>query len=171
MRRSIIHALTAYALLASTASQCFAILINTDTLGNMKRGQAEYFNTNAEQRSTLKVHLLGGVNAPGLYKVPDNANLLEAVALAGGTAPSADLGKVHVRRTVNGELKTLDFDLANLVSDKTRAAPTLANNDVILIEHQSNQISSTLGIVATIMGIISSGLLAYVTINNLSKTK
>lgn len=44
----------------------------------------------------VTVQIAGAVNKPGIYKVPDNKRVLEAIAIAGGYLPDADLDKVNL---------------------------------------------------------------------------
>lgn len=46
------------------------------------------------------VHVLGEVAKPGLYVLDDGARVAEALAAAGGTVPTADLGGVNLARVV-----------------------------------------------------------------------
>lgn len=171
LRTNKLIPIATYLVLLTFSTQCFGVMINTDTLAAGKRSQSEYFNTNLDSRLTVKVQIVGGVGSPGVYHLPDNSTLLEALSLAGGATNNADLSKVYVRRMVGNETKSFQYDLPSLMKDTSKPLPTISNRDTILIEPQSTQASTTLAMVATIMGIISSGLLAYVTINNITKNK
>lgn len=48
--------------------------------------------------SSIYVHVLGEVAAPGLYLLDPDARLVDAVAAAGGTLENADLGAVNLAR-------------------------------------------------------------------------
>ncbi|MBI3557052.1 MAG: SLBB domain-containing protein [Deltaproteobacteria bacterium] len=171
MRRTTFTVLSSYLLLLTFTSQCYATSLGLESLTGLKRGQSEYFNTNLDQRLTIQVQVVGGVSAPGIYHIPDTANLLDALSLAGGTNPNSDLAKVHLRRNEGGQYKTVVYDLAQVLHDTSKPLPALANHDIIMIEPQSQAVSNNLALIATIVGIISSGLLAYVTIHNIQQGK
>ena len=125
---------------------------------NLSRGQAEYFNANKERRFEVTINLVSGVQAPGIYHLPDSTNLLEAISLAGGTVPDADLSKVHVKRTTeNGTFQTFQYDLSEIVSEKNVRLPAISDRDTILIE-TTNRVQNTmlrLAIISIILGVIT----------------
>lgn len=63
----------------------------------------------AKRRFTV----IGQVQKPGSYVLPEeqSADLLQAVAMAGGFTRLADTGKVTIRRTVNGEEKSFKVSI------------------------------------------------------------
>lgn len=52
----------------------------------------------APVEATIYVHLLGAVASPGLYGLPENSRVIDAVAAAGGFADQADQGAVNLAR-------------------------------------------------------------------------
>lgn len=48
----------------------------------------------------LLVHVVGAVNAPGLYELPDGSRVADALARAGGPTPRADLETVNLASPV-----------------------------------------------------------------------
>jgi hypothetical protein len=170
LRSKAFQAFTIQLTLLAFTNQLFAASLLLDSSAG-KRGQAEYFNSNEDQRLTMKVQLVGGVTSPGVYHLPDNVTLIEALTLAGGTVSTADLGKVHVRRLESGETKTFTYNLADVMSDSKSELPKLKNHDLVLIETKDTSAQSNLVLISTIFGIITSGLLIYVTTNNLTKSK
>jgi len=129
-----------------------------DDRKNVQRGQAEYFNMNKDQRFEVQVNLVGGVQTPGVYHFPDNTNLIEALSLAGGTVPNADLGDVRVKRQLpNGTFQTYKYDLRNIVSDEKSPFPVITNKDTVLVNtSNSNQtIVTTLSIVSVLLSTIA----------------
>ncbi len=51
----------------------------------------------------VKVHVTGAVNAPGVYTVRDGARISDALEMAGGPTPDADLEAVNLARRVRDE--------------------------------------------------------------------
>jgi hypothetical protein len=77
-----------------------------------------------EQGLEMLVHILGEVQKPGEYRVPDNTDLLELVAKAGGPTEFANLSWVKIRRVMPVELSA--------TRNVTRLSPTVAVMDVNL---------------------------------------
>ncbi len=54
--------------------------------------------------AALVVHVLGQVNRPGVYELPDGARAIDAIGAAGGLTPSADPSGLNLARPlVDGE--------------------------------------------------------------------
>lgn len=49
----------------------------------------------------IRVHLIGAVNAPGVYELPPGSILQDAINAAGGLTPSADAGRLNLARPLN----------------------------------------------------------------------
>lgn len=54
----------------------------------------------AQSTSTLFVQVVGAVVAPGVYEVPVDSRVMDAVALAGGLSPDADPASLNLARIV-----------------------------------------------------------------------
>lgn len=54
----------------------------------------------AAPAATVYVHILGQVERPGLYQLPDGARVVDAVAAAGGLTDAADAAGVNLARVV-----------------------------------------------------------------------
>jgi hypothetical protein len=53
-----------------------------------------------EKGLEMVVHILGEVQKPGEYRVSDNTDVLELIAVAGGTTEYSNLGRVRIRRVM-----------------------------------------------------------------------
>lgn len=143
-----------------------------ESFSGRSAGQAEYFNSNRERRMMIQVNILSGVARPGLHQVPDNTNIVDALALAGGLSADADFEKVFVKRKVSGEkarYQTLEYDLTELVQDDKSAYPLLQNHDTVLIEQRSKtdqRLLTFLTILASTVGIVSGVVLVNKTLKN-----
>ncbi len=130
---------------------------------NVERGQAEYFNSNRDQRFEIKVNLVGGVQTPGIYHLPDTTNLIEAISLAGGTVTNADLGNVYVKHPTPSGFETHHYDLSKIISNPEMKFPQITDRDTILIEttNTSQNLVVALSIIGSVLGILTTGYLFY----------
>lgn len=79
--------------------------------------------------------VLGRVNRPGRFEMgaAESVNILEALAEAGGAAPTANLSRVVIQRMVDGELKRYEVD-ARLEAGEKQAKPfTIEPDDIITV--------------------------------------
>ena len=53
--------------------------------------------------SDIRVYIIGGVENPGVYSVPDGSRWIDAIDAAGGSTSDADLDGVNLARRVNDE--------------------------------------------------------------------
>lgn len=123
-------------------------------------GQAEYFNSNKDKRMMIQVNILSGVARPGIHQVPDNVNLMDALALAGGLTSEADYEKVFVKRRAadKASYNTVQYDLQELIDDRKQGFPLLQNQDTILIDARpktDQKLLTALTIIASMVGIVS----------------
>jgi DNA uptake protein ComE-like DNA-binding protein len=135
-----------------------------DDRRNIQRSQAEYFNTNKDARFEVKVNMVGGVQLPGVYHLPDNTNLLEAIALAGGTVPNADLSNVYIKRQEpNGTFETFHYDVGKMVADKDVHLPPIGDHDTVLVEtsNANQNWVLALSILSAALGVLATGYVFY----------
>lgn len=152
----------ALVLFSGHSTPAFAYELNFGLEGaSGKRGQAEFFNTNPEQRVMIKLNLVAGVGIPGIYHVPDNTNLLEAISLAGGGASNADLSEVYVRRETPDGTKTFEYNLDSVMKNPKTPFPKLENFDTIYVKQDNSQQAwmSRLTLVSLVLGILSTSAL------------
>lgn len=79
--------------------------------------------------------VLGRVNRPGRFELSaaESINILEALAEAGGAAPTANLSRVVIQRMVDGELKRYEVDARILADDKQAKPFTIEPDDIITV--------------------------------------
>lgn len=79
--------------------------------------------------------VLGQVQTPGTYSIPDeeNLDLLGAIAAAGGFTRLADTGKVVLRRSTNGREETQTIDVRGLLNGKGGTSIKILPNDTITV--------------------------------------
>ncbi len=88
-----------------------------------------------------EINLLGQVRRPGIYTLPpllDSIDLIEAIALAGGTTDEKDLGIVHVKRLIDGKETSLSIDAKDIGRDKAGANFPLYAGDTVIVEVVDN---------------------------------
>lgn len=99
----------------------------------------------------MMVHILGEVQKPGEYRVPDNTDLLELLAKAGGPTEFANLSWVKIRRVMPVELSAtrnvtrlsptvsvMDVNLESAWKKKNNGAvPRLVPGDVVVVSRNS----------------------------------
>lgn len=83
--------------------------------------------------ASQKLTVDGAVTSPGVYTMQGSTSLLQAVAIAGGPTPVADLTKVAVFRTIDGRRAVALFDLS-AIRDGTAADPQVLRDDVIVVD-------------------------------------
>lgn len=64
------------------------------------------------------VYILGQVNRPGQFVAPGTVDVMQALALAGGTGVFANLDKIKILRRVNGNLIAIPFDYRDIEKGK-----------------------------------------------------
>jgi polysaccharide biosynthesis/export protein len=62
-----------------------------------------------------RIYVSGQVRNPGAYSIPAGTTLLQALTLAGGPSERASLGRLRIVRLVDGEQKTIDAELDQVV--------------------------------------------------------
>jgi hypothetical protein len=62
-------------------------------------------NRSGVEQLKMNVYILGQVNKPGLYLVPDDTDFLTLLALAGGPREDAKLSKIRIIRPINPNLE------------------------------------------------------------------
>lgn len=81
-----------------------------------------------------KVTVDGSVVEPGVYAMSGPTTLLQAVAMAKGPDPRyANLNRVAVFRTINGQRNAAVFDLKAIRAGKA-PDPVILGNDVVVVE-------------------------------------
>jgi len=64
------------------------------------------------------VYVLGQVNRPGQFIAAGNIDVMQALALAGGTSVFANLDKIKILRRVNNNLIAIPFDYSDIEKGK-----------------------------------------------------
>ena len=91
------------------------------------------------QSNGEQITVEGSVNKPGLYPVPGELSLLQAVAMSGGPTEGANPHKVAIFREIEGERKVAVFDLTDIRNGKTKDPAVYGNDIVVMDGNQTRQ--------------------------------
>lgn len=110
------------------------------------------------------VYILGEVATPGAYPAAEGLDLLQLIALAGGTTPEARLDNVAVVMDGGASQVVATVDLDNVIENGTAAPFYLGSGDRVVVQGTTSSVlAQTLGITSTVLGygrdILSSYLL------------
>lgn len=83
--------------------------------------------------TSQKVTVDGAVMQPGVYAIAGKTTLLQAVAMARGTALDANLKRAVIFRTINNQRMAAVFDLAQIRAGRMDD-PEIFGNDVVVID-------------------------------------
>lgn len=93
------------------------------------------------EAASQKVTVDGAVTRPGVYEMRGRTTLLQAVAMAEGPAPTADVGSVAIFRTVDGQRMVAVFDL-RAIRNGAAEDPVISGDDVVVVD--TSRLNSTL---------------------------
>ena len=93
------------------------------------------------EAASQKVTIDGAVAKPGVYEMRGSTSLLQAVAMAEGPSPIADLTKVAVFRTIGGQRSVALFDLQAIRQGRAED-PAVLGDDVIVVD--TSRMSATM---------------------------
>ncbi len=85
------------------------------------------------EAASQKITVDGAVVKPGVYVMRGSTSLLQAVAMAEGPSRVADLSKVAVFRTIDGQRSVAVFDLAAIRQGRL-SDPEVLGDDIIVVD-------------------------------------
>ena len=85
------------------------------------------------EAASQKITIDGAVTKPGVYEMRGTTSLLQAVAMAEGPSRVADLTKVAVFRTINGQRSVALFDLQAIRQGRADD-PTVLGDDIVVVD-------------------------------------
>jgi polysaccharide export outer membrane protein len=81
-----------------------------------------------------KIYVLGQVNDPGTFIVNPQVDVLQALAMAGGTTPFAELDNIKILRRSNGQQSALSFNYKDVVRGRNLTQNVmLESGDVVVV--------------------------------------
>ena len=103
--------------------------------GYLQRPQVTVF---VKEFSSQRITLEGAIKTPGIYPLTGKTSLLQAVAVAGGLDPLADLNGVVLFRQVDGKKMAAAYNMRDLRSGRVDD-PQLYGDDIIVIEQSGSK--------------------------------
>ncbi len=91
-----------------------------------------------KEYTSQRITLEGSLKNPGIFPITGKTTLLQAVALAGGLDPLADLKGVVVFRQVQGKKMAAVFDLRAVEAGRAED-PQVYGDDVIVVEQSGSK--------------------------------
>lgn len=86
---------------SATAESVQAVGAQQSTQSTAQPGASESPQGGASGEATVRVHVAGAVNNPGVYTLPAQGRTVDAIAAASGAAADADLDRVNLAGTLS----------------------------------------------------------------------
>ena len=81
-----------------------------------------------------KIYVIGQVNAPGTFVVNPQVDVLQALSMAGGTTPFADLNNIRILRRNNSKQSAFSFNYKEVVAGRKLEQNVMLNSgDVVVV--------------------------------------
>ena len=103
--------------------------------GYLQRPQVTVF---VKEFSSQRITLEGAVKNPGIYPLSGRTSLLQAVAVAGGLDPLADLRGVVLFRRVDGQRMAAVYDMRELRRGRIED-PRVYGDDIVVVEQSGSK--------------------------------
>lgn len=103
--------------------------------GYLQRPQVTVF---VKEFSSQRITLEGAVKNPGIYPLSGRTSLLQAVAVAGGLDPLADLRGVVLFRRVDGQRMAAVYDMRELRRGRIED-PQVYGDDIVVVEQSGSK--------------------------------
>ena len=103
--------------------------------GYLQRPQVTVF---VKEFSSQRVTLEGAVVKPGIYPLTGKTTLLQAVAVAGGLEPLADLEGIVLFRQIDGKKMAAGYSMRALRSGAVED-PQLYGDDIVVVEQSGSK--------------------------------
>ena len=103
--------------------------------GYLQRPQVTLF---VKEFSSQRITMEGAVKNPGIYPLTGKISLLQAVAVAGGLDPLADLGGIVLFRQVDGKKMAAAYNMRELRGGRIED-PQLYGDDIVVVEQSGSK--------------------------------
>lgn len=121
--------------------------------------------TQVKRKNVL--YVTGAVNTPGPIRFEENLDIYDAIAMAGGPTDGAQLDKVKVLSKDMQYAQSYSIDLREYAGTGAPARYILSQEDhVVVPARRAGFFGSTIGTVATALGVVTSAVLLYQALNS-----
>ena len=103
--------------------------------GFLQRPQVTVF---VKEFSSQRITMEGAVKNPGIYPLTGKISLLQAVAVAGGLDPLADLNGLVLFRLIDGKKMAAAYSMRDLRSGRIED-PQLYGDDIVVVEQSGSK--------------------------------
>jgi len=103
--------------------------------GFLQRPQVTIF---VKEFSSQRITMEGAVKNPGIFPLTGKTSLLQAVAVAGGLDPLADLNGIVLFRQIEGKKMAAAYNMRDLRSGRIED-PQLYGDDIIVVEQSGSK--------------------------------
>jgi protein involved in polysaccharide export with SLBB domain len=105
-----------------------------------------------------RIQVLGAVRAPGTFPISAAETVTQAVALAGGFMPNADLRKIRLTRTTSHGVVAYQLDLQGFLYDgHPRADLPMEPGDTITVPSEKSFLRSVIDGFVTLVPLVTAG--------------
>jgi polysaccharide export outer membrane protein len=96
-----------------------------------------------EQYGKNSFSMLGQVQKPGVYDIPEGSHMtvVDALSLAGGFTPNASQNDVNVKRMVHGELSIFKVKAGDMTEDPDVVPFEILPGDIVLVQYRNSAFS------------------------------
>ena len=113
------------------------------------------------------IYVIGAVNTPGPIQYEDNIDIIEALSLAGGPADNANMKKATIIKKDGLYGQTMEINLDQYVENGTPARYIIGKEETVLLPaNRDGFLRRNVGTIATVLGIATSALIIYNTLDN-----
>lgn len=110
----------------------------TEKLRDQYRGEVPRVTVSVMKPTGLQFSVMGKVNSPGVFSPGRSVSIIEALALAGGPAPFANLKDIVVMRKIGTGLQTYHLDARKIFKGSSsnidlKELQALQTGDLILV--------------------------------------
>ena len=133
------------------------------------QGPSYYTIKEFPNQKLVPIRLVGGVNRPGYYLVPENTSLLTLLSYSGGASTSSDLKSVTHWR--NEKKVSQDINVLKLMREPNGSEPVVGANDIVFIQEKQNLFSPNTLTTITVLSSITAIILTSLVISDRLKNK
>jgi protein involved in polysaccharide export with SLBB domain len=127
-------------------------------------GPSDFIIKRFPNQKLMPTRLIGGVQKPGFYQIPENTSLLSLMSYSGGALPTSNLRSVTIWRQESKQ--AIELDLEKVLHDPNSVDPIVQANDVIYIPDKERLISTDTVTLILVVSTIAATILSAIAIND-----